>query len=117
MLIQKGSAEPSIFLFKKLWRFAEKKRNHIVLYVGMSIVANIIMLLGPIIFGALIGEIQKNGINPNNIVFLMMLLLAMFGKEFIFWVLHGPARVIERMVAFSAMLNYRRYLLGGLFDL
>lgn len=117
MLVQNGSTEPSIFLFKKLWRFAEEKRNQIVLYVGMSIVANIIMLLGPIIFGALIGEIQKNGINSNNIVFLMLLLLAMFGKEFIFWVLHGPARVIERMVAFSAMLNYRRYLLGGLFDL
>lgn len=117
MLGQKCANEPSIFLLRKLWRFAEDKRNKIILYVSMFIVANSIMLLGPVLFGAFIGEIQKNGLTANNTQYLLLLLLAMFAKEFIFWTLHGPARVIERMVAFTAMLNYRRYLLGGLLDL
>ncbi len=83
----------------------------------MSIIANCIMLLGPVIFGAFIGEIQRNNISSNNIAYLLLLLSTMFLKEFCFWLLHGPARIIERMVAFSAMINYRRYLLGGLLDL
>jgi len=117
MQSQKGIDESSIFLLRKLWHFADTKRNKIVLYVSMSIAANIIMLLGPVIFGAFIGELQKNGLNSNNIWYLLLLLLAMFGKEFFFWTLHGPARVIERMVAFYAMLNYRRFLLSGILDL
>lgn len=117
MPAQKAINEPCIFLFKKLWIFAEEKRNKIVLFVSLSFVANSLMLLGPILFGAFIGEIQKNGLKETNITYLLMLLCCMFAKEFFFWSFHGPARVLERMVAFWAMLNYRRYLLAGLFDL
>jgi ATP-binding cassette subfamily B protein len=117
MKVPKIANEASIFLIKKLWHFAAEKRNKIVLYISMSVIANSIMLLGPVIFGIFIGEIQKNGLRLDNIGYLLFLLLAMFLKEFFFWMLHGPARVIERMVAFSAMLNYRKYLLGGLLDL
>jgi ABC-type multidrug transport system fused ATPase/permease subunit len=117
VLFPKSTDEPSIFLLNKLWRFAGDKRPKIILYTTMFIASNSILLLGPIIFGAFIGEIQKNGLGPENILYVLLLLLAIFLKEFFFWVLHGPARVIERMVAFSAMLNYRRYLLAGLFDL
>ena len=117
MIVEKIANEASIFLLKKLWRFAEEKKSKIVLYISMLLMANSIMLLGPVIFGVFIGEIQKNGLSLNNIWYLLFLLLAMFLKEFFFWMLHGPARVIERMVAFGAMLNYRKYLLGGLLDL
>lgn len=109
--------EPSLFLFKRLWKFAQDERPKIVLYVSMLIFANGILLLGPVLFGALITEIQKSGVNPNNIWYVLFLLFAMFLKEFSFWLLHGPARVIERMVAFSSMLNYRRHLLSGVLDL
>ncbi len=109
--------EPCIFLFRKLWQFAGEQRKRIVLFVSMFILANCIMLVGPIIFGLFIGEVQRNGVNKNNVTYLLLLLGALFLKEFFFWTLHGPARVIERKVAFSATLNYRRYLLSGLFDL
>lgn len=117
MLNQKSVNESSLFLLKKLWQFAGDKRNKIIIYVSMFIIANCILLLGPIIFGALIGEIQRNGLNVNNVSYVLLLLLAMFGKEFFFFTLHGPARLIERMVAFSTMLNYRRHLLSGILDL
>lgn len=117
MLVHKISNEPSLFLFKKLWQFAEEKRSQIVLYVVTLLVANCILLLGPVIFGAMIGEVQRNGLHADNLGYMLLLLAALFGKEFFFWLLHAPARVIERMVAFCAMLNYRRHLLSGLLDL
>src|SRR5690606_4837200 len=120
MIVAKSKAnseEAATFLLKKLWRFAGDRRRKIILYVGMIVVANSILLVGPIIFGAFIGEIQKHGLNSENIFYLLFVLSGMLFKEILFWLLHGPARVIERMVAFSAMLNYRRHLLEGLFDL
>lgn len=109
--------EPSVYLLRKMWRFAENNRKKIVLFVTMSLVANVLMLAGPVIFGAIIGEIQKNGLSDGNIRYLMLLVMYIFLKEFFFWCFHGPARVIERMVAFKTMLNYRRYLLSGLLGL
>lgn len=117
MRAQKIINEPSIYLLRKLWRFAEDQRNKIVAYVTMFTVANSLILLGPAIFGAIISEIQRNGLSEKNISYLLFLLLFLFLKEFVFWTIHGPARVIERAVAFSAMLNYRRYLLSGVLDL
>lgn len=116
-MFAKSAQEPCIFLIKKLWHFAGEQRKHIVLFVSMSVLANTIMLAGPIIFGAFIGEVQKHGATTKNLWYLFALLGAIFLKEFFFWTLHGPARVIERMVAFSSMLSFRRHLLAGLFDL
>lgn len=109
--------EPSSYLLRKLWQFAGQNRPRIVLFVTMSILANIIILAGPVIFGKIIGEIQKNGLSDENINYLLILVVCVFLKEFFFWCLHGPARVIERIVAFDTMLHYRRYLLSGLFGL
>ena len=78
MIVEKIANEASIFLLKKLWRFAEEKKSKIVLYISMLLIANSIMLLGPVIFGIFIGEIQKNGLSLNNIWYLLFLLLAMF---------------------------------------
>lgn len=116
-MFAKSAQEPCIFLIKKLWHFAGEQRKHIVLFVSMSVLANTIMLAGPVIFGAFIGEVQKHGATTKNLWYLFALLGAIFLKEFFFWTLHGPARVIERMVAFSSMLSFRRHLLAGLFDL
>jgi ABC-type multidrug transport system fused ATPase/permease subunit len=115
--ISKLANEPSIFLIKKLWHFSKNKRSSIVLFIIMFIIANNILLIGPIIFGIFISEIQKKGIKDDNISYLLLLLFALFLKEFFFWVFHGPARIIERTVAFHAMINYRRYLLNGVFNL
>lgn len=111
------SQEPTIFLSQKLWQFARGRRWQIALYCGMFIVANLIALLPPLIFGAFIREVQIDGIITQNFSYLLWLLAALFMTEIMFWAFHGPARVIERSVAFWAEVNYRRYLLGGVLDL
>ena len=66
MFIMNIKNESSIFLLKKIWQFADHKKS-IIVFITMFIIANTILLLGPIIFGAFIGEIQKNGVHFNNI--------------------------------------------------
>lgn len=51
--------EPTIFLFKKLWCFAGKKRQTIVLFLAMSVIANCILLIGPPLFGMVINKVRE----------------------------------------------------------
>ena len=109
--------EPAGFLFRQLWQYAGELRGKIVQYVLLFILANCVMLASPLIFGTIIGEIQVRGVTSANILFLLLMLSLLFFKDFLFWLLHGPARVIERLVAFSASNNYRRHLLQCVLDL
>jgi ABC-type multidrug transport system fused ATPase/permease subunit len=109
--------EPTIFLSKKLWAFSEGRRWLIVVYVCMFIISNLILLLPPLIFGSFIREIQASGATSGNLRYLAWLLALLFVTEIGFWSFHGPARIIERTVAFWAEINYRKYLLEGVLAL
>ncbi len=88
-----------------------------LLYVTMFVIANLIILLPPLIFGAFVREIQNSGITSDTMPYLLLLLGLLFFNEVAFWAFHGPARVIERAVAFWADINYRTHLLRGVLDL
>ncbi len=111
------SREPVSYLFRKLWRFAQGERKVIYGYLLLFVVANLFLLVGPLVFGAVVREIQQEGVKSSNLVYLIALLSLLFFKEIGFWLFHGPARVIERLVAFNIALRYRRYLLEGVLDL
>ncbi|MDB5189976.1 MAG: hypothetical protein JWN49_302 [Parcubacteria group bacterium] len=83
----------------------------------MSVVANVINLTTPLIFGAFIHEVQLHGIVSGNFHYLLLLLALLFFVEIAFWAFHGPSRVIETSVAFRTEINYRKYLLQGVLDL
>src|SRR5688572_16725402 len=102
--------EPILFLSKKLWKFATRERPLICLYATLSTLATLAMLSGPLLFGFIIKEVQWHGINEENLPFVFLLLALLFSKDLVFWILHGPARVIERVVAFRIALRYRQYL-------
>lgn len=109
--------EPSIFLFRKMWEFAGERRRNIVLYAVMYLIANLIILLPPLIFGSFVREIQSNGVGTENLQYLLVLLFCILFAEIGFWLFHGPARVIENFTGFQTEISYRRYLLGGVLDL
>lgn len=106
-----------MFLMAKLIHFSGHLKKHIIGYCLLFVISNIIMLLGPLIFGLVIGEVQRNGVSEANVGRLMLLLSLLLLKELGFWLFHGIGRVIERMVAFQAELNYRRHLLKGVVNL
>ncbi len=109
--------EPTIFLTRKYWQFSKGRHGLMLLYVVMFIIANLIQLLPPVIFGAFVREIQTSGISNATLPYLMFLLFLLFINEIVFWAFHGPARVIERSVAFWTDVVYRKHLLGGVLDL
>ncbi|MES2225271.1 MAG: ABC transporter ATP-binding protein [Patescibacteria group bacterium] len=116
-LVPSLSQEPTIFLIRKYWKFSKGMRGRILLYTAMFLAANLINLLPPVIFGAFIREIQVDGIIADNFRYLMLLLALLFGTDIAYWAFHGPARVLERWVAFWTEINYRRYLLDGVLEL
>ncbi len=109
--------EPTLFLLRKLWHFSAGKRHLIVIYTAMFVLANCVVLIPPALFGAVIREIQSHGMTATNLPRVMAMLGMLFGTVLLFWALHGPARVLERSVAFAAEVSYRRYLLGCALEL
>lgn len=82
----------------------------------MFVCANIALLSSPLIFGLIIREVQVSGVHEENMYYVLSLLSLLFFKDLIFWLFHGPARVLERTVAFRIALRYRTYLLEGVLD-
>lgn len=109
-LLRTLQREPFIFLFKKMWQFSVSRRHLVVLYGVMFVVANVIVLLEPVIFAKMLNEIQVNGVTEQNIKYLLTLcglfLVIIVG----FWFFHGIARVIEVQNAFVVKVNYQSFL-------
>lgn len=108
--------EPFTFLFKKMWHFSAGQQYRIVLYSFMFVIANVTLLLEPIILAKLLNEIQSNGVTDANIGYLFVLcglfLLIIVG----FWLFHGIARVIEVRNAFFVKVNYQSFLVKNALD-
>ena len=109
--------EPTAFLLRKLWEFSVGRRHLIVTYTCMFVLANCVILLPPIVFGAMVREVQGHGITAANLPRILLFLGLLFANVLLFWALHGPARVIERLVAFAAEVQYRRHLMGQVLQL
>jgi len=60
-MFSKISREPTIFLFGKTWRFSHPYHRQIVIFITLSVLANLIILTVPLIFAHFLNEIQQNG--------------------------------------------------------
>lgn len=109
--------EPVRYLFKRFWQFARQERRTICLYGVLFTLANLVLLLAPLLFGRLLDEVGQRGVSSENLGYIYLLLLLLFVKELGFWLLHGPARIIERIAAFTIGVRYRKFLLEGVLDL
>ncbi len=111
--IEKLQNEPVIFMFRKMWKFSGKNRKNIIFFILLFLISNAVVLLNPLIFEALLNEIQHNGVNEENLMKIGIYLLSFIGLSLVFWAFHGPARVIERKNAMIAEINYVNYLISN----
>lgn len=109
--------EPTLYLIKKVWRFSKGNRHKVVLFVILFLIANIILLLQPLVIAKLLDVIQLQGITKENVWTLVGIASLFFLLPLGFWIFHGPARVIERKNAFHVRANYKNYLIKGVFRL
>src|SRR5882762_9948468 len=97
-------ANPYISLLRTAWRYARHERKRYVLVYILFIASNIISAIYPILFGWFIGKIQQD----TRAVLRSALIYAgcYIGLKFLQWCFHGPARIMERTLAFNLSRNF-----------
>jgi ABC-type multidrug transport system fused ATPase/permease subunit len=108
---------PIVFLYRKTWEYSKGNRFNVVAYTLMFIVANFFAFLHPLLLAKILNTIQLDGVNPNNIGMILALLFGFIVLSILFWMFHGPARVIERKNSFLVNANYKNYLMNGIMRL
>jgi ATP-binding cassette, subfamily B, bacterial len=84
-------------LYAALWQNAQGRRRQIVLFVVLLVVAQIVRLTIPWFFGDAVNALQTRGV--GGILHARNDLLLMLAAVGVAWVMHGPARILERFTA------------------
>jgi len=93
-----------IYMFKKLWKYAECDRKKIVAYYILHIISILGVIIQPYAFAMVINTLQENGANLiNNVLFWLGIYMVGFA---IFNLFHRIARFIERHVAFNVKKRF-----------
>ncbi len=114
-IIQKIKEEPVIFMFQKMWKYTDSKKL-ILLFSGLFLLSNVLLLVFPLIFEAILNEIQHNGVTENNINLLFLYIASFIGLSLLFWIFHGPARVLEGKNAIETEKNYQEKVLQNILN-
>lgn len=95
---------PLVSLLAACWHYAGQRRVHLMAATGLLLAGQVAQLAKPWLFGQSFNAIQTGGPGIlGNVVFWLLMYGAM---DFVFWAMHGPARVMERNTAFVIRQNF-----------
>lgn len=97
-------SNPYISLLKTAWQYARKERKKYVLVYTMFAAANIIFAMNPLLYGWFINSLQKDGTKIMSYAWIYA--AGFLGLRLAEWCFHGPARVMERELAFNVSKNF-----------
>ncbi|HEY0896589.1 MAG TPA: ABC transporter ATP-binding protein [Sphingobacteriaceae bacterium] len=95
---------PYVSLLSTAWRYAGRDRK---LYAGIYLLfvcANLIAAVNPFFYGWFVDSVQANGADVLSQVWIYG--LGFLALRLLEWAFHGPARVMERNLAFKVSRNY-----------
>ncbi|WP_428656222.1 ABC transporter ATP-binding protein [Runella sp.] len=95
---------PYFSLLRTAWRYAQQQKGRYLLVYGLFVMANVVAALSPLLYGWFIESIQKEG--PEVIRHVWMYAGAYLFLMLLEWAFHGPARVMERELAFNLSRNF-----------
>lgn len=95
---------PYISLLSTAWKYARDQRRKFVLVYLMFICANIIVSMNPLLFGWFIGKLEKD--STHILKYTIIYACSYLGLKLAEWSFHGPARVMERTLAFNLSRNF-----------
>jgi ATP-binding cassette, subfamily B, bacterial len=95
---------PYLSLLKTAWRYARTERKKFVLVYSLFVCANVVSAIEPILYGWFINQVQSdnNNILKNTVYFIV----GYVSLQLCEWAFHGPARVLERQLAFHLSRNF-----------
>jgi ABC-type multidrug transport system fused ATPase/permease subunit len=102
-------------LLRVVWRLAADRRGTQLGYLTLLFIAGSIQLCQPLVIGEMLNTVQTAGSLSWPKVWPMLVLLFML--ELAFWSFHGPARVIERQLAFRIRVRFREQLTRAVCEL
>lgn len=115
---EKSDGNPVWYLYKKMWQYSEGNRKKVIRFVLLFSAAGVLdALVEPMIWSHILNRLQQGEITRANVYEIIGLLCIILTNVFLFWAIHGPARVIERDNAFKVKTNYREFLTKGTLDL
>jgi ATP-binding cassette, subfamily B, bacterial len=95
---------PYFSLLATCWKYARNERGKFLLIYAMLITANVIFSLNPLLFGWFIGKVQNDSSKVMH--YTLIYALCYIGLKFAEWCFHGPARVMERTLAFNLSRHF-----------
>ena len=95
---------PYISLLRTAWRYARAERGRYVFIYGLFLCANFVYCSYPLLLGWFIDKIQRHQERIPSYVAIYA--GSYFGLKVLEWIFHGPARVMERQLAFNLSRNF-----------
>jgi len=89
---------------KTAWQYARQEKKQYVIVYSLFILAGTVFAMYPLLFGWLINSLQRQG--AGMLRYAWIYALAYMALKLIEWGFHGPARVMERKLAFNLSRNY-----------
>lgn len=97
-------ASPYVALLRTAWRYARHARGRYLFIYTLFIITNLAFALYPLIYGWFIDAAQRE---PARVLTLARWYGgAYLGVKFLEWCFHGPARLMERQLAFELSRNF-----------
>ena len=100
------------YMFRRVWREAEGCRRQMLIYVSMLLVAQTLSLTcRPYLMGRVTNVLVEHRPGWLREAFLVFSGLVLY--EAVFWLFHGPARILERRTAYEVWLRYKSRMMKG----
>src|SRR5450755_1291535 len=97
-------ANPYISLMKTAWQYARQEKKQYIVVYSLFILASAVVAMNPLLYGWFINALQKDGVGMIRYAWIYG--LAFLVLKLMEWGFHGPARVIERRLAFNLSRNF-----------
>lgn len=95
---------PYLSLLATAWKYARQERKLYLFIYFLFICSNLTFAANPLLYGWFIESLQKDGLEAIRYVWIFALVY--IALQLVGWLFHGPARVMERELAFRLSKNF-----------
>ena len=96
-------ANPYLSLMSTAWQFARKEKKQYVIVYSLFILASAVSAMYPLFYGWFINAIQQGN---EQLHYAWLYAAGFLILKIAEWIFHGPARVMERKLAFNLSRNF-----------